>query len=547
MKESVLVMGKFFYYFVIAIFSINLFGCAEEEKKVAETSTVYTTEKEINSVEIKESAAMDIIEADFDLGEKSFVTELGNTVYYNVRGLASIPSKEGRYPVVLIIHGRYNNTSNDTRFDKGFKYLVDYLASCGYATFTLDIQGAYNSNFGNEDDNKKVRNMFPSFIKAFEDANNGILEGFSVDLTRMLDLDNIFLIGHSRGGETAIDIALENDNVKGVISVAPTLPDELDREYPDVPISIIVPELDGDVDTLDGFSLFDSITLNKNRTSDVNLVFLKNSNHNWFNSMLIKNDSNYLNNKDKIKNQISRIDQETFLKNFSKDFLDSVFYKNNIVSFNDYSSFEPAYMYGLEVKIQFWRKKQQVILDYENIHDMVYEKVEVNVLKQALQSRENEIDGFNLPLQNIEGFDCKKLINIKWEDRLGVFEIPINNINFKKYDSLILNLAIDPSDNLNLKNQSQSFIIRLEDKFGNKSQIVLGDESQSLNYVEGDNVYGKFEDKIVYSWSSYTVLSDIRIPLEVFSGVNLKNIVKVTLIFNQKDSGSVMINNIRLS
>ena len=127
MKESVLVMGKFFYYFVIAIFSINLFGCAEEEKKVAETSTVYTTEKEINSVEIKESATMDIIEADFDLGEKSFVTELGNTVYYNVRGLASIPSKEGRYPVVLIIHGRYNNTSNDTRFDKGFKYLVDYL------------------------------------------------------------------------------------------------------------------------------------------------------------------------------------------------------------------------------------------------------------------------------------------------------------------------------------------------------------------------------------------------------------------------------------
>lgn len=63
-------MGKFFYYFVIAIFSINLFGCAEEEKKVAETSTVYTTEKEINSVEIKESATMDIIEADFDLGKK---------------------------------------------------------------------------------------------------------------------------------------------------------------------------------------------------------------------------------------------------------------------------------------------------------------------------------------------------------------------------------------------------------------------------------------------------------------------------------------------
>lgn len=546
MKESVLAMGKFFYYFVATVFAINLFGCANEKKELVETSTIFTIEKEVNSIEIDESAPMDIIEADFDLGEKSFVTDLGNTVYYNVRGLVSVPSEEGRYPVVLIIHGRYNNTSNDTRFDKGFKYLADYLASYGYAVFTLDIQGAYNKNFGSEDDNGKVRTMFPSFIKAFENANNGILEGFNVDLTDTLDLDNIVLIGHSRGGETAIDVALENENIKGVISVAPTLPDELNREYPDIPISIIVPELDGDVDTLDGFSLFDSIILGKNRTSDTNLVFLENANHNWFNSMLTKNDANYLEDEEKIENQISREKQEGFLKNFSKDFLDNIFYKNTPLSFNDYTTFEPTYMYGLEVKTQFWRKKQEVILDYKNIKDIVYEEVEVNILKEALEKTEDEINGFNLPLQNIEGFNYRNLINIKWQNILGRIEIPIDNINFKDYDSLIFNLAVDPSDFLNLKNESQSFVVSLEDSKGNVCEIILGDESQSLDYIEGTNIYGGYEDKIIYYWSSYTVLSDIRIPLDVFVNINLKNIKKITLAFNEKDSGSIMINNIRL-
>ena len=546
-KESVLAMGKIFHYFVAIVFAINLFGYANEEKKIVGTSKIFTTEKEVNSVEINESAPMDIIEADFDLGEKSFATDLGNTVYYNIRGLVSVPSEEGKYPVVLIIHGRYNNTSNDTRFDKGFKYLTDYLASYGYAVFTLDIQGAYNKNFGSEDDNKKVRTMFPSFIEAFENANNGILEGFSIDLTDTLDLENIFLIGHSRGGETAIDIALENENIKGVISVAPTLPNELNRKYPDIPISIIVPELDGDVDTLDGFSLFDSITLDKDRRNGANLIFLENANHNWFNSMLTKNDANYLEDEERIKNQIDRETQETFLENFSRDFLDSIFYKDKTTYLNDYSTFEPTYMYGLEVKTQFWRKKQETILDYKNMNNIAYEGVEVDILKEALESKEDEINGFNLPLQNIEGFNYKKLINIKWKNRLGMFEIPTGNINFKKYDSLILNLAVDPSDNLNLKNQSQSFIISLEDGAGNVSQIILDRESQGLDYVEGDNIYSEYEDEIVYYWSGYTVLSDVKIPLEAFIGVDLKNITKISLTFNQRDSGSIMINNIRLS
>lgn len=535
-------MGKFFYYIVASVFAVSLFGCANGGGE----KTVFSTEKEINSVEIKESAPMEIIEADFDLGEKSFETDLGNTVYYNVRGLASVPKEEGKYTVVLIVHGRHNNSSNDTRFDKGFKYLADYLAGQGYAVFTLDIQGAYNSNFGTEDDNKKVRTMFLSFMEAFENANNGIIQGFSVDLTDSLDLDNIVLIGHSRGGETVIDIALENKNIKGVISIAPTLPNELNREYPDIPISIIVPELDGDVDTLDGFSLFDSITLDENRRSDANLIFLKNANHNWFNSMVTKNDASNLNEYEKISNQISREEQETFLMNFSKDFLENIFNKKYKGIFYDYDTFEPSYMYGLEVKIQCWTKKQGLLLDHKNISEISYEGLDVNTLKEAISYDIDEASGFILPLQDIEGFNYKDLINIKWKDGLGKIEIPIENINLKKYNSLVLNLAIDSSDELNIKNQHQSFTIRLEDNKGNISEVALGNNSQALDYVEGTFVYTKYIEEIKKFWSSYTVLSDICIPMEIFEGVNLKNITKITLLFNNTDSGSIMINNIKV-
>lgn len=542
MGSVFLIVGKISKFFcVTAIICISYFMNKESNISV---ETFNSIEKEINTIEIDEVFSKEIIEGTYDLGERSFETDLGNTVYYNVRGLVSLPSGERKFPVVLILHGRHNNTSNDTRFDKGFKYLIDYLASCGYAVFTLDIQGCYNSSFGTEDDNKKVREMFPSFIKAFKDANLGVLNGFSLDLTEKLDLDNIVLIGHSRGGENAIDIALENKNIKGVISVAPTLPDKLDREYPDVPISIIVPEIDGDVSTLDGFSLFDSITMDKNRLSDVNLVFLRNANHNWFNSMLTKNDANYLNDEEKIKNQISRREQEQFLMSFSHNFLDNIFYNNLLNTINDYKTFEPTYMYGVEVKTQFWRKKQQIILDYNNYMKVNYKDVDIKLLRESIYDENDEVQGFILPLQNIDEFSYKDLINIKWRNRLGQIDIPIEKINFNKYDSLVLNLAIDSSDNLNTQNESQSFILRLEDNKGNVSEVTLGEESSALHYVEGKNKY--IEDNKYY-WSAYTILSDIRIPLEIFNNINLKNINKITLLFNQKNSGSIMINNIRLS
>lgn len=373
-----------------------------------------------------------------------------------------------------------------------------------------------------------------------------IMESYKgVDLTDTLDLDNIVLIGHSRGGETAIDIALENENIKGIVSVAPTLPNELNREYPDIPISIIVPEFDGDVDGLDGVSLFDSITLDKSRTKDAELIFLENGNHNWFNSMLTKNDVLSLNDMEKINSQISREEQEIFLKNFCKDFLGGIFNEKKEGILYNYNTFEPSYMYGLEVKIQSWTKKQSLLLDYNNISEISYEGLDINILREGKSYDIDETNGFVLPLQSIDGFNYKDLINIKWKDRLGRVEIPINNINLKKYNSLVFNLAVDSSDELNIKDQHQSFTIRLEDNRGNISDIVLGDNSQALDYVEGTFVYTKYLEEIKHFWSSYIVLSDISIPLKEFQGVNLKNIAKVTLLFDKTDSGSIMINSIK--
>ncbi len=82
-----------------------------------------------------------------------------------------------------------------------------------------------------------------------------------MNLTNKINFDDLCLAGHSRGGLAVIEIAnneiRKGNNVKGVLLIAPTLNEDI--KVGEYDISIIVPQYDGDVASLEGYGIYDSL------------------------------------------------------------------------------------------------------------------------------------------------------------------------------------------------------------------------------------------------------------------------------------------------
>ena len=120
-----------------------------------------------------------------------------------LNGRIWMPSGNGPFPVVLIVHG--NHIDRDFS-DTGYDYLGEHLASHGYLAVSAD------ENFLN----RGLTNL-KSTLNAENDARGWLLlkhleflQQCGQDSTSILfglpDLDNVILVGHSRGGE-AVNIA----------------------------------------------------------------------------------------------------------------------------------------------------------------------------------------------------------------------------------------------------------------------------------------------------------------------------------------------------
>ena len=103
------------------------------------------------------------------------------------------------------------------------------------------------------------------------DGEQGI---FPCDLTGKGDLDQVVLIGHSRAGRDIFEVAerLPDLGVDGLLAVAPALISPFSGELPDVPTSILIPQYDGDVSTLDGAKIYDDLENDPERTASAELI-----------------------------------------------------------------------------------------------------------------------------------------------------------------------------------------------------------------------------------------------------------------------------------
>ena len=534
-KKNILIIV--FLMAIIAIVGCNKNDSNNGDKKSTETKL------EIVDIEKVVREKYEIEFSDFNVGNEVYTSSSDRVLPYEVKGSIAVPKGEGKFPIVLITHGSHENLDESKEFYTGFDYLVKALAENGYIAVSMDMKMAYIWQYGDNDDNEKTISMANKQIEKLKLANEGNNPGYSMELTNKIDFDKVFLIGHSRGGESIFDVANDQidkgQNIQGVLSLAPTL--GFNREYGNYDISILVPEYDGDISSLDGFKIYEKI---KNRNTDylTSVTLLEKANHNYFNSNIEINDAKMIRSEEELESQLTRSTQEEFLENFSVDFFNISIFKNTENTMYDLNLEQPNKIYGCDVKIQSVNNKVNKLIDVKSFKS---KNATVESTQDSWFYADDKIELDTITYGN-EELKIRPLINIKWKSNKDKVIITPEINDFSNNSSLVFNMVIDYSDKLNEKGMPQCFSIEIKDKLGNISKVVLPKNLVILEYSEGNLDSIEIQGKNYEFWSTTTPIGSLRLPLNKFTDIDLKNVDTISLIFDQTNSGSIFIDSIEL-
>lgn len=464
----------------------------------------------------------------FDLGERVVYEEAsGRDIKYRLQGGISMP-ETNKNPLVIILHGANSvNNSSYNRYDLGYSYLIKELVDAGYGAITLNVGIHYSFEDGEPMGRDRIQSVFEETIKAIEAGD----EGFKFNVKEKVDLDNVILIGHSRSGQEILKIAERYEdsnriNIRGLLSIAPSRVYEMDYSTVDLPTSIILPELDGDVIYLDGQWIFDEYMSLDNRKSESQVVYLYGANHNAFNKALLKRDEG-LHWFEGDKEPISAEEQRSFLIDYSIKFIDIVL--------NNKSLYEELGTKDLEIL-----GHKALVSNYipgEKIYD---ENVELkNIKSKNLDLKKLDL-GFDNEVENVkEGIlfnhpgtrEELPVLNIKIKDRDNYIDIPLDKLD--KKDILGIYWAQDSTDEVN---NGKKFNIKLEllGKSGVLSSIKYS-EPVTLMHQKGEPI---FENT---AFSGHTPLGILNVPVKDFNIKNLEEVETLRISFTDVEEGSIML------
>jgi dienelactone hydrolase len=146
---------------------------------------------------------------------------------FPINGRVWYPDGAGPFPLVLIVHGNHNMKDFS---DPGYEYLGEHLASRGFILASVD-ENFLNGAMRNENDGRAW--MLLEHLQAWRGFNDSA----SSPLRGKVDMHNIAIMGHSRGGEAVGHAAAFNRlprypddakvkfdfnfDIKSVVAIAP--------------------------------------------------------------------------------------------------------------------------------------------------------------------------------------------------------------------------------------------------------------------------------------------------------------------------------------
>jgi dienelactone hydrolase len=212
-------------------------------------------------------------------------------------GTIAAPATAGPHPVVIVAHGAHGDHcpgepgawpcfAREQRNDLGLRYLVRALAQAGFVAFAPDLNAAYTEGFGAYRNQERVRfaQVLDTMLVELGKANRSPSSRFGIPLRGKIRLGRLGLLGHSRGGMSAVDWATGKRAVASLLAVAPF--HDASTRIGDVPATVVVGTCDGAAG-LSGARYFTALR-GTARRSPAYLLTLVRATHNNYNRTLVR-------------------------------------------------------------------------------------------------------------------------------------------------------------------------------------------------------------------------------------------------------------------
>jgi len=216
---------------------------------------------------------------------------LNGRVWYPTEGDGVAP---GDFPLVLVVHGNHSPTDYS---DPGYDYLGELLASRGYILVSLDMN--FINGISRENDGRGW--MMLEHLRAWHD----FAEDPENPFFGAVDLDNIAIMGHSRGGEAVTHAAAFNrldrypDDanvefdygyaIRSVVAIAPVdgqyVPTGRKVPMRDVNYLVFHGSHDGDVTSFHGLRPYGRLEFSPDFDGFKAAVYMYRANHGQWNSV----------------------------------------------------------------------------------------------------------------------------------------------------------------------------------------------------------------------------------------------------------------------
>ncbi len=510
---------------------------------------------------------------------------------FPLNGRVWYPEGAGPFPLVLIVHGNHDPKDYS---DPGYDYLGELLASRGYILASIDMNFV---NGGIRQENDARGWLLLKHLQVWDQVNQNPDNIFF----NSVDMDNIALIGHSRGGEAVGHAAAFNKlkhypddasltfefgfNIRAIVAIAPVggqyLPTGRFVPLENINYMVFHGSHDGDVTAFQGLRLYHRLKFTDGEEYFKTAVYVYRANHGQWNSSWGAKDRGPRSERIlDLRGLLDPEEQEEFARIYISSFLEYSLKQNDkflslfrdhrvagdwlpktmyITRFQDHS-FKPLANFEEDIDVTTGTatgvrlKGEGLTLWKEEIMPLRSRNRPTTSASQVNQSvwlgwNKNDSDAPGPPASF--SLSVPDTLGNSWQlSRKGHLQMALTATRDGS-ESVDKNGSEDDVSVQNKGDNSIDVLVEIVDAKGEEASLVLSDYGPIRRPLQMDILRRRDLEQQQYEQNYELVLQTFSVPLADFADQNteldLRRLSDIRLIFEPAMKGSVIIDDIGIS